>query len=362
MKILFTFYVPSGGIDTLNRQRCQVLKQVGIEGHLLYTTPGSVIRNPTSIPMYTTSFDEDISQLIRTHRYQLIIVSSDYLMLERLRRLGYRGPILYEAQGLGHISLAEQTVKEAAPYLRQYAAGVHLPKTAHLIQLFRKYCPWLPQYSFPNVVNTDTIHYKYNPPVPNPIIAWVGRLEANKNWKHFLEIGYWMHYYMPNVRLWMFYDSTIYTEEDRQQFEPFIQKLNLQNILTIRDRVPHAHMSDYYSMIGDSGGFLLSTSQAEGFGYAVAEAMSCRCPVLSTDSDGVRAFITHNITGKFYPFGYIEQAVQEGRSLISDQALRASIREQGVYHIKNQFSPSKYQADFLNMVNQVLVLTHNKRK
>lgn len=35
--------------------------------------------------------------------------------------------------------------------------------------------------------------------------------------------------------------------------------------------VSNEHMADYFSMIGDSGVFLCSTSKVEGFGYAIVE-------------------------------------------------------------------------------------------
>ncbi|MGP3783850.1 hypothetical protein [Paenibacillus sp. 1A_MP2] len=50
--------------------------------------------------------------------------------------------------------------------------------------------------------------------------------------------------------------------------------------------------------------------------------MSCGCPVLSTDSDGVRSFITHNRTGKFYPIGNVNAAVSEAVDLMHNIQLR----------------------------------------
>ncbi len=113
-------------------------------------------------------------------------------------------------------------------------------------------------------------------------------------------------------------------------------------------------MPHYYSVIGESGGFfLLSSSVLEGFGYAVAEALSCRCPVLSTDSDGVRAFINHNSTGKFYPLGNIGQAVQEGLELMKNGPLRESIRMRGRSHIESLFSSDTYAAHFIGMLHRL---------
>ncbi|WP_028547022.1 glycosyltransferase family 4 protein [Paenibacillus taiwanensis] len=352
MNVLFTFFVPSGGIETLNRLRCQTLLRGGIQGHLLYTQHGAGIQNNVShIPTFITNQDDQLESLITKYQYKAIFVSSDYLMLRRIRTLGYIGPLIFEAQGLGMHAAAEKTMLEALPFLREYANGVLLPATSHLIELFEHYCPWLPRFSFPNVIDTSTFHYEARHPLPYPVIAWVGRLEANKNWLHFLEISWSLTKLIPALQLWMFTDPNI--AEDRKPFEHMIDKLGLRNKLTIFHNVPHAEMMVYLSMVGDSGGLLLSTSILEGFGYAVAEAMCCRCPVLSTDSDGVRAFIIHNQTGLYYRHGHIQQAVQEAIRLMTDQRLRATIREAGVTHIQSHFSPDLYLKQFTSMLAQL---------
>lgn len=92
IKVLFTFYIPSGGVETLNRQRCKVLMQDGIECHLLYYQQGTGMQNLNGdIPVFMTSSEEEIRMLVITNRYDAIIVSSDYPMLPRLRMLGYQG-------------------------------------------------------------------------------------------------------------------------------------------------------------------------------------------------------------------------------------------------------------------------------
>lgn len=118
--------------------------------------------------------------------------------------------------------------------------------------------------------------------------------------------------------------------------------------------IPHEQMADYMSIIGDSGGLLLSTSILEGFGYAVAEAMLCRCPVLTTDSDGVRRLVINNHTGKIYTRGQLDEAVVAALSLMDDQALRARIRMNGEWHIRTNLSSELYADRFLQMYHQLM--------
>lgn len=127
MRILFTFYVPSGGVETLNRLRCESLQKNGIECHVLYLMPGSGTHNSVSFPVFITSQDEDIRAILNAHHYDAIIVTSDYLLLERLRRLGYGGLLIYESQGLGTRSEARNVIIDSVPYLQSFCNAVLIP-------------------------------------------------------------------------------------------------------------------------------------------------------------------------------------------------------------------------------------------
>lgn len=351
MKLLFIFYVPSGGMETLNRQRCKALQGRGIHCQLLYLQHGSGLQNIHQIPTYVTNEDDELRSLLQRENYDAIIISSNYFMLQRIRQLGYQGPVIYEVQGLGSKETARDVLIDAHPYVTKHTNATLYPKTSHLINLFQKYYPTFRNYCFHNCMDTDRFWYRSNPKKPSPIIGWVGRIEPNKNWRNFLEIGKQLIEQKPSIQLWLFEDGTIST--DKAQFEKVVQQLNLAPHLVLRSNVPHQHMIDYYSMIGDSGGLLCSTSIVEGFGYAVLEAMCCRCPVVASDSDGVRSFITHNVTGKFFNQNDTKGAVKEALSIMNNHALRETIKTNAQAHIKTNFSTKQYCDHFISMLNDL---------
>jgi glycosyltransferase involved in cell wall biosynthesis len=352
MTVLFTFFIPSGGIETLNRQRLYALNQAGIKCHFLYTQEGTGLQNKVNAPIFITNNHQEIIEIIKKEKYDAIVVSSDLLLLKKIKESGYTGSLIYEVQGLGfNKEYAEQFVTDHAyPVLQSDCDAILYPKTPHLISVFEKYFPAKKKFCFHNCFNTTEFQYRVHPKEKKPIIGWVGRIEENKNWKDFLLIGAELIKRSPSIQLWMFEDNTLGEKSERIAFEHRINELNLSKNLTIYANQPHHKMAEYFSIIGDSGGFLCSTSKVEGFGYAVLEAMICRCPVLSTDSDGVRSFIIHNETGKFFELGNINQAVEEARNLMANIWLREKIRKQGVAHIKEHFSPEKYAENFLNMI------------
>jgi glycosyltransferase involved in cell wall biosynthesis len=353
MKILFTFFVASGGMETLNRERCLALQKLGIECHLLYERKGSGLQNNTSgIPTFVTTDPSEIKHLIDTHQYDAIIVASNYMTLQHIRNADYRGPLVFECQGLGTVEQATGTLLEALPFVHSFSNAILLPQTDHMIKLIESIYPGFQIFSFHNLLNTDTFCFRTVTPPEYPIIGWVGRIEKNKNWREFLQMAEAWTQHTPNLKVWLFEDPNIYEEGERRAFE---QVLSQQNHLNVKrfSNVPHHEMPTYYSMIGDSGGFLCSTSIQEGFGYALLEAMSCRCPVLSSDSGGPRNFIIPEVTGKMYPVLDPAKGIQQGTELLSNSKLREKSRNKARAYVVSHFSPDIYCKHFLSMLSQL---------
>jgi glycosyltransferase involved in cell wall biosynthesis len=352
--VLFTFFIPSGGVETLNRQRFHALGEFGWNCHFLYSQPGTGLQNKMSTSVFVTNSDEEIRNIVSKYNYEAIIVGSDLVLLQKLRQFGYKGILIYEIQGLGfNKEYADQFLKNHYSIIQNHCDAILYPQTPHLIQSFNKHFPSKRKFCFDNCFNSKDFKYQSHPKKENPIVGWVGRIEENKNWKDFLLIGAELIKENPKIQLWMFEDNTLGEKAERMAFEQKLQELNLKNNLEIIPNQPHAKMAEYFSIIGDSGGFLCSTSKVEGFGYAVLEAMVCKCPVLSTDSDGVRSFIKHNITGKFFTLGNIPEAVKEAKELMYNTQMREKIRLEGIKHIELKFSPEKYANNFFNMIENL---------
>jgi glycosyltransferase involved in cell wall biosynthesis len=352
MNILFAFYIPSGGVETLNRQRFFALNKKGVNCHFLYTQPGTGLQNKVDTSIFISNNDFEIKDIIIKGKYDAIVVGSDFKLLERIRNLGYQGILIFEIQGLGlNKEHANVVLKRNSFIINKYCNALLYPQTPHLIQVIESNFPTKKKFSFHNCFNMDEFKYRNHPKYDKPIIGWVGRLEENKNWRDFLLIGAELIKENPFIQLWMFEDNTLGVKSERIAFEQEVDELNLKNNLKIYANQPHSSMADHFSIIGDSGGFLCSTSKVEGFGYAVLEAMICRCPVLSTDSDGVKSLIKHNETGKFFEIGNISQAVQEAKEIMLSYELREKIKIKGLKHIETHFSLEKYANNFLKMIN-----------
>lgn len=357
MKILLIFSTPSGGMETLNRIRAHALTANGIKTHLLYTNIGEGLKNITGVPVLVSHDYDDIARLIHREAYDAVIVCSHIVLLEHIRLSGYKGRLVFEVQGLGTPEQAGSFLQAHGSVLTHCADGILYPVNRHLQDIFQSAYPNITQFCFDDPLDTENFGYSQFPIVTHPILGWIGRIEANKNWREFLSIAALIAPKFPQMSLWMFEDATLYEPWEREAFERWRATSPLAGRLTLRSNVPHSQMADYLSIIGDSGGVLLSTSIREGFGYAVAEAMLCRCPVLSTHSGGVTRFVIPDVTGKFYTLGDISEGARNAYQLMQNVYFRERIRIQGEAHIRQRFSTSVYVGNFCAMLGMLQEIT-----
>ncbi|MDR6999834.1 glycosyltransferase [Neobacillus niacini] len=354
--MLFVFTVPAGGMLTLNIERNIALTRKGIECHFLYFNGRKDIDISNNGRIYITNKDNEIIQLIQELQIQAIIVCTYFEILKRLRKAGYAGKIIYEIQGIGHQQLTGQWLEKGKPVIAKYADAILYPSTEYLDKLMKKHFPNKKLFSFHNSIDSNLFHYKEVPKYNKTIVGWVGRLDYNKNWQEFLLIGAALSKRIQNVELWMFYDPAACSKEALKNFTRWINKLKLNDSIVLNENTPRDKMPYFYSRISKSNGLLCSTSRQEGFGYAVIEAMCCQCPVLTTRSGGVESFVIHNVTGKLYDQGDINNAVSEAKDLILNNNRKNEMITKAVHFIETFFSPDLYGKQFLHMLGQLFTI------
>lgn len=309
------------------------------------------MQNVKDTKTFVTNNDEEIKKILITEKYDAIFVTLDYLFVSRLKRLGYEGKIIYDVQGFG--TDIKELLESAKPHIERQVDGILSPKTPHLQNLIAHYFPMEKKFSFHNCIHFPSFKYRKLPKHSNKIIGWVGRIDNNKNWKLFLQLCAKLIQVDPCLEFWLFVDPLTSTPIQKDRFKKWVKQLGLNNNLKSFFNVPNEEMMDYYSIIGDSGGFLCSTSKKEGFGYAVIEAMCCSCPVICTDSDGIKSFVLHNQTGKIIPKDDLVRAVEEVMELLNNQSLRKKITGTALNHIQENFDPSSYRVNFWRIFKSI---------
>lgn len=351
MNILFVFYVPSGGVDTLNRSRCIGLSKYGIRAHCLYYNWGAGIQNAGDVKTFVTNEDTKIKEILKQGKYDVIVATTDHECFDRFRKLGYKGKFILEIQGYGAKETARYALTIAEKTIKKHASALLHPNTSHIGELFDQLFPEIPQFRFNNCFDMSNFRYREVEKPKYPILGWLGRMDDNKNWREFILIAYMLQASrFPDLQLWMYEDPNLAFDGEREAFMNMIYSLKLEDRVTLFSNIPNHDMQYYFSMIADSGGLLCSTSKVEGGPVSILEAMSCGCPVMTTDSDGVATSMIHNVTGKVYKLGHISRAVAEAYELMSNPVFRAQIQKNAYQHVSNEFSLDKYCLHFIDMI------------
>lgn len=115
----------------------------------------------------------------------------------------------------------------------------------------------------------------------DPVVLWVGRLNANKDPLTVLEGFERALPAIPAARLYMVFSEDPLLPEVRSR----IQRCPaLRSSVSLLGTVPHAAMEDLYN----SADYFVSGSHYEGSGYALAEAMACGVVPVVTDIPAFR--------------------------------------------------------------------------
>ncbi|BBI35003.1 glycosyltransferase family 4 protein [Cohnella abietis] len=352
MKVLFVFILPSGGVDTLNRLRYKALLPVGIFSHFLYFQRGSGSSSlPPEVPVFYASDPLAIQHILNFYSFDVIVVTSFFIQVPLFRQLGFTKPILFEIQGFGLQENARHNLIEAQPYLNDNVNAIIYPKTPHIGALLQELYTHKPKFAFSNPFDPDS----FVSPLPAPLssyppLAWIGRLEDNKNWRDFLRIGAEVIKLIPSVRLWMFSDPELALPGETEELFQWSIGLGLTTRITHFYNVPHDQMPSHYEQIALSGGVLCMTSKAEGAPYVALEALNCGCPIVTSDSDGVKSAIIDEVTGLYYDHGDIVGAAEQIVRLMTTEKLRRNLVNAGKKHVRSDFSMEKYAYQFSDML------------
>jgi glycosyltransferase involved in cell wall biosynthesis len=177
------------------------------------------------------------------------------------------------------------------------------------------------------------------------ILINVARFERVKNHKLLIEAFEEALMKQPNMELWLVGDGSL-----RREIELLVQKKDLTEkvkFLGIRSDIPQ--------LLNQVDMFVLS-SDYEGFGLVVAEAMAAGIPVISTAVAGVKEILENGKYGVLVPVGDAEALAKAIVELAKDERKRAEFSEQGRkvavgrFDIRN--TVKKYEELYLSLLDK----------
>jgi glycosyltransferase involved in cell wall biosynthesis len=191
----------------------------------------------------------------------------------------------------------------------------------------------------------------FEPAPPEPVVAWVGRLDELKNWKEFIDLAgalpqgtgasFWMAGSSPGGEA----APDLYRRAKRRGV--------LNRLRWFRD-LPYPRVPRLLDAVRSSGGVVLSTSRGESFGLTIAEAMARACAVVVPAASPFREFVEHGRHGLSYPPGEVEQGAACVERLIREGALRERMGASGRADILARHSPGRALPELARALREVM--------
>lgn len=190
----------------------------------------------------------------------------------------------------------------------------------------------------PNPVDTELFRFVPPEPAPTaPVYAWVGRLEDQKNWRHFVEVAGGVARRRSQATFLLVggiaAPDVVKTElRERVSVEGLLGRFRWLPALA------YGRMPALYSAVAASGGCLVPTSSFEPFGMTALEAMACRCPVVTARTGGLAELVSDGGTGLCFDVGDTDAAVEQVLRVTDDGALRARVVNGAADRVEREFA------------------------
>lgn len=316
MKLLFVYrFCGLGGVETSILNKVNALNAHGIDGQVLfgdfYGSGGPTLAED---PRVTVGLGKNQVRAFLRRGFDAVSVIDHPDFVDLMDEWEVQSHVLFET----HTSLPSS--------LDKFYSKLNHPRIAAIVvpSQFNKRLVESALYTTKEVVVIpNPIDEQFRPRAPRPlaciplpsggpILLWVGRLEDEKNPVEFMKIGEALLKSGFDIRLLIIGDAfstseyAAYTERLRTAIPE-----NWTNRFTFCQSVPYYQMPDVYSLVVDTGGCLVSTSLFESAPMTFIEAMSCMCPVVSSDVGGVGELVIDGITGRLYTPGDIWDAAKK---------------------------------------------------
>lgn len=322
MKVLFVYrFLTTGGVEVVLRARLDGLNGSVIDGRawFLKQVDGGAIFSGSGRDPYFGGLSR-LEAHLRGNNYDVISVIDTPEVFPLLAHVPPCTRIIIEA----HTPYLENL-----EYLRSLdglnIASIFVPSEFQASLVKKRLKRQIPVLSLPNPLRTSFTSEPLDlkPTPTKPILAWIGRLDALKNWRQALKTVSLLKKRSWDVEFWM--AGRLVERATAHELYQAAKRAGILDRLKWFENFPHERMHRWLDAVRESGGVVLSTSNGESFGMTVAEAMARECAVVVPDVGPFREFITANHTGIFYRPKSMKDAASKVQLLLQDGGLREKI-------------------------------------
>ncbi len=352
MRILFIYQFCSlGGCETVLRNRLVGFRALGLAPRvvLLHDVGGGEIFAGFPDVKYPCTLDE-LARIARDGHYDVVSVIDTPQAYPALEH-AWLDTLVTEV----HSNRVENL--QYLHELHRTGTDVVVTPSRYEIELIHREFPALrdgpiPLRVVPNPVDTEL--FRLAEPAVSPrrkLLGWVGRLEPEKNWRHFLDVAAALARTRDDVGF-LVVGGWAVTDGVKQEFLEAVKERELVDRLDWVSSLPYERMPRFYSLLAASGGCLLPTSVVEPFGMSLIEAMACGCPVVASRAGAFEELIEHGRSGLTFEVNDTAQAVAAVSAVLDDPLLRERLVASARAQVEERWAPRAVAKRYLAVVRE----------
>jgi glycosyltransferase involved in cell wall biosynthesis len=348
-RILFAYQVLSlGGVEIILQSRVAELRRRGCRICLLFIEEidGRVLFEGEGVEVRICPTETELANAMSNFKPDWIVSIDTPVILEVARCTAPEARLVYEVHSSYPHMLAPLADRDFLTGMR----GLIVPSASQQQRIRPLLAVDMPVEVVSNALSPGFVETGDGFEAPSrPIILWVGRLDALKRWRAFVEIASRL---CDRTDAEFVMVSAGFSEEDSAGLPDLIRSVGLEDRFRHIRAIEHSRMPAVYQAAAKSGGCMVSTSANESFGMAVLEAMACGCPVVVPDVVGLRDLVRHTETGRLYPPGQLAEACEEVIETLNQPPELCRIVTQRAVEFASSFSSGRAADRFLAVLEE----------
>lgn len=351
MRALFVYkFLTLGGVEAVLKTRLQSLPQMGVDARawFLRDGPGREMLSAVSDRYHIGGID-DLARFLEAWRPN-IVASID---TEEIFGIVSRNPGVS-----GLVIEVHSPYKENRAYLH-HIGGLNVEAFLVPSEHQRKIVERTTGSSVPIEVAPNPLDGRFfrdpgevGENLPFQALAWIGRLDALKNWKGILHIGQILKQGGKRFELWIV-DGGSVRQAEKLLYRELRRKDLLGHTRWIK-QLSHSKMPALFDLVRHSGGLVVSTSLDESFGMTIAEAMSRGCAVIVPNHGPFREFVADGDTGLLYKHKSMQAAAEKAQFLMANADRRHKIGVNARNSVLQTFAPEVALSELVRILRQII--------
>lgn len=334
MRLLFVYkYLTLGGVETVLRARLDGLGELGVDAHawFFHDLGGRRVFAGQETRVRVGPVGECLA--FAASGFDLVVsIDTEEVLAPLARRGSPRLVVECHSPYLDNID-----------YLRRLAAAppaAVLVPSRHQRRIVRdRLGDAAPVHVVPNCLAPGFLARPRAFPFPpaRPVIAWVGRLDALKNWPEALRLVAALLDEGADVEMWL--AGRPVRRGDGEELRDHAADLGVLGRLRWYRGLAPERLPRFFDAVRDSGGIVVSTSRGESFGMTIAEAMARECVVVAPDRPPFPELIEHGVAGVLVPDPMAVQAIEPVLALLGDAPRRVALGSRARATVVERFAP-----------------------